>query len=315
MEFVPRFGHHVIPKSQINISEVDSSDRFLRDVQKAKRLHLLWYPIIVEVIEEDREYVLVDGLRRFDMWVNRLKWGIVECIVMPESSHKERQLRRFGMNTLSKSYSCYDTHCALYGMRKSGISDRDIIERSGMSASTIQKYLNNLYLPLDFVLEGQRWRVAYEGWIKVLSIPLDYVPKDSQQLIRDLYLDGQCYAYQVDDIISAAATSGFQVLSHEEKAQVLRKMCLETQNVEISMKPTAAELFGFTVPEANKVFRYAQSALSTVERLLQPEVLRNMLPSQRQGVQQSAYSILNTFELFDGAYEDKGEQPQDPLFQ
>lgn len=116
MEFTPRFGHHIIPVSQINISEVELSDRTVKNDAKVKRVHYLWYPIIVEAIEEDKQYVLVDGLRRFRYWVDILKWNVVECLVMPHSSTRERQLRRYGMNTLSKSFSPYDMHCAIYGI-------------------------------------------------------------------------------------------------------------------------------------------------------------------------------------------------------
>lgn len=316
MEFMPRFGHHVIPASQINIGEAEPSNRFVTNVEKATRLHTMWYPIIVEVIEEGKEYILIDGLKRFNFWVNRLQWRVVECIVMPASSREERQLRRLGINTLSQSYiPPYDMHCTLYGMKKSGISDDEIVQRSGLSQQTIRKYLWNVHLPLDLVLTGQSWRVGYDGWVEILSIPVDHVDKESQMLIRDIYLHGQCHAYQLSEIISASATRSFQELSYEDKVHVLREMCLQTKNPRASMKPTTAELFGFAEPEAGKVVLYTQNVLSNVERLLQPEVLRKMLPSQRQVLQQSISSVLYKFEPFDTAQKEGQQQPENQLFQ
>jgi hypothetical protein len=304
----PRFGLRVIRVEQINTDEM----KFFRERRPGKlkqsiQTHSLWQPLFVEVIQEDKEYILVDGFRRLKIIKEILKWGVVECIVTHPTSFEERQLRRLGMHTFTKEFSAYDTHCALYALKQAGTSDQKILEYSGLSAETTMSYLNNLHLPLRDVLEGQLHSAPYEGWTKVLGISDGLLSQHNLDWLKQAVLTRQCSGYQVDGIIEAINKPQFQGRTEKEQHQLLQDMILLTKNSRRDEKLTAAELVGLEFPQSNKAVHITLNSVKMARKLLQPHVLHVMKSDQLREVYTAAKDLKKRIESI-WSKEDFGEE-------
>lgn len=297
MTLSPRFGHRVIPIEKIKTDEVQYFREASRKLKQSIQLHSLWQPLFVEVIkEDDQEYRLVDGFKRLKFVKETLNWTAVECIVTLPTSFEERQLRRLGMHTFTKTFSSYDTHCAIYALKQVGISDAKIMEFSGLSPTTTMRYLNNLWLPLRDVLEGQLHKAPYEGWTKVLSISSENLSSSNLSWLKRVVLTRQCNGYQLDGIIEAITTPQFQRKSQSEQLGLMQEMVLLTKNSRSSEMLTASELVGLKLPKPDKAVSITLKSVKLAEKLLQPYILYSMKSEQLLEVHTVAQNLKRRVE-------------------
>lgn len=169
-------------------------------------------PLIVEEVNKNKEYLLIEGYRRFQS-LKLLGIKKVNCKIEPMTDQLRRGIKRLRLQLRTKKATGYELERLILSLIDLGMSPPDIANEIGVTRFTIEKHLKSKDIPVYLKETAEKRKVGKDNITKLYS--LDVIPNSLRNRLLDDCMNKIIRQHEVDAIVKTAKVPLFTQLPYK----------------------------------------------------------------------------------------------------